>query len=393
MKSVENEKEWLAGAFVGACDRALPRQGQDGSMPPGHNGPYHHPETPARNTAHWAISFATAAIFDQHASFRAAGARCLDWLVRATHEAAPGPVPCRHAGRDRSNGVMGQAWIIEALALAGQKLGHTRALHAAGELFDRHSYSYSRGGWYCLLEDGAAGDVDWTFNHQLWMCAVGAMVTNAEVSNSRGKVLDFARRLERRIKVDFDGLIAHANPDFLAPGAYKLLPAAMARRIVFGCRPRTMRMKSIGYHSFNTYALGILSQHLESFAVRPGGTLSKAVDFLRLERFSRQLTNNPFGYPYNPPGWETAVSLSILGGRSDAEQIDYWLAQQRKATWDASSGEFVRQTADLETSRARLYEATRLFGVPATSFNSDTTIGATATHADSKVARRRSTLP
>ena len=47
----------LYDLLVDTADRAIEIQRSDGSMPPGHNGPYYDPETPVRNTAHWSITF------------------------------------------------------------------------------------------------------------------------------------------------------------------------------------------------------------------------------------------------------------------------------------------------------------------------------------------------
>ena len=43
-----------------SASSALKLQRDDGSMPPGWNGPYRQQETPVRNTAHWLITFLKA---------------------------------------------------------------------------------------------------------------------------------------------------------------------------------------------------------------------------------------------------------------------------------------------------------------------------------------------
>ena len=48
----------LDDSLIEAADASLSRQRDDGSFPPGHNGPYHDPETPVRNTAHYLYLYA-----------------------------------------------------------------------------------------------------------------------------------------------------------------------------------------------------------------------------------------------------------------------------------------------------------------------------------------------
>ena len=50
----------LDNLIVESATHALEDQSHDGSKIPGFNGPYHDPETPVRNTAHWMISFLKA---------------------------------------------------------------------------------------------------------------------------------------------------------------------------------------------------------------------------------------------------------------------------------------------------------------------------------------------
>ncbi|WP_295101702.1 hypothetical protein [uncultured Candidatus Kuenenia sp.] len=50
----------LGDIIVQSGRAALQLQAKDGSFPQGCNGPYHDPETPARNTAHWLITMLKA---------------------------------------------------------------------------------------------------------------------------------------------------------------------------------------------------------------------------------------------------------------------------------------------------------------------------------------------
>ena len=52
-----------------------------GSMPAGHNGPYHDPETPVRNTAHWLITYLKAFELSGESRFKIAAEKCVQYLT------------------------------------------------------------------------------------------------------------------------------------------------------------------------------------------------------------------------------------------------------------------------------------------------------------------------
>ena len=64
---------------------AIALQAPDGAMPPGHNGPYHDPETPVRNTSHWLITFLKAHDISGRKQFLEA-VRCSHHLIYSTSE-------------------------------------------------------------------------------------------------------------------------------------------------------------------------------------------------------------------------------------------------------------------------------------------------------------------
>jgi len=66
-----------------SAQAALDLQRPDGSMPPGHNGLYHDPETPVRNTAHWLLTFQKVYQITQVDAYRQAVQKALRYLCQA----------------------------------------------------------------------------------------------------------------------------------------------------------------------------------------------------------------------------------------------------------------------------------------------------------------------
>ena len=50
----------LSDLIINSANAAINHKRKDGSIPPGHNGPYHDQETPVRNTGHYIITFSKA---------------------------------------------------------------------------------------------------------------------------------------------------------------------------------------------------------------------------------------------------------------------------------------------------------------------------------------------
>lgn len=354
-----NERSCLRRYFLDAARRGLALQRGDGAMPAGHNGPYLHSETPVRNTAHWAISFTRAWELSGDSSYRLAAERAIAFLLDAFDANRRRMLPCRrHRGKDFANGLMGQAWAIEGLAEAGRRLQHDDALRAALELFLNHPYHVGAGGWQRLSPDGSPKGFDWNFNHQLWFCASGALVIEAGFTKPEATVRDFCRRIPDHLQLYPSGLIRHANNRFLAHGLHEQVIATV-RDLYYGLHQKAMWEKSLGYHCFNTYALAMIERCLPDLALLRSATVSRALEYACSEAFWSDIATSPYGFPYNPPGWEAALSIEVAFPERQS-WVERWLKRQRQETYDPESGEFLRQARDLETARARLYEVTRL---------------------------------
>lgn len=334
-------------------------QANDGAMPAGHNGPYHHPETPVRNTAHWAVTFTRAWELTGEASYRTSAERAVRYLLATFNANRRKILPCRHqSGKDIANGLVGQAWAIEGLAEAGHRLGLEEALWAARELFRNHPYQPEAGGWLRLKPDGATNGFDWNFNHQLWFCASGARLLKTGVDMPASAIYDFCHRLNEHLRLYPSGLIRHANNRFLAHGARGHAVAA-ARDLYYVLRRKEMWVKSLGYHCFNTYALALIDRCLPQLGLLKSKKIARAFEYICSEEFWSNVQQSPYGFPYNPPGWEAAFSLDVAFPERQ-EWIERWLKRQEQETLDPQTDEFVRQASDIETARARLYEATRV---------------------------------
>ncbi|MCU4753665.1 agl cluster protein AglQ [Halobacteria archaeon AArc-curdl1] len=369
----------------------LERQKENGSMPAGHNGPYSDPETPVRNTSHWLIIFLNAYEQNGDVRFRNAAERAIEYLQ--SEEARPNCATFYHrnsCGKDRCNGVVGQAWTIEALTVAGQLLNQQKLISIAKDVFLLHPFNESVGYWKKVDIDGDILGIDLTFNHQLWFAAAGGLLvrhgtTSEEIEK---QVLTFLDHLERNISIRSSGLIYHRSvPNFgfetvatLARDDLKLfilstlewtnLTESRVLSAFLNSRFAPVRRaplsgeehinKSIGYHSFNLYALALLYQSFPDHKFWSTNTFEAILSYADSQMYIVGLHDNKFGYAYNPPGFEIPFALQTFRGNETHNQQKDWLTRQLELTYNPETKRLDRNNIDPETLTARLYEATRL---------------------------------
>lgn len=345
----------LDEAARGARARQLP----DGSLPPGHNGPYRDPETPVRNTAHWLVGFCTAWRRSREPALRAGAEAALGYLLSEAARPAGGAFHHRRAaGKDRCNGLVGQAWCVEALATAAEVLELDAAASVAAEVFQLHPFDERVGLWKRVEIDGRPLGWDATLNHQLWFAAAAADLvprTEREVARRVERFLDL---LPRNLALRPDGIVHH----WCAPWGVARREPRVALRMARAARreAEALAEKELGYHAFNLLALARLRRR------RPDHPFWRHDAFARLWRAARRpdfrtaLADNPWGWPYNPTGLEMAVALEVFEGPGVRADQERWLADQLERHWEPQTRRLARDCPDPETLAARLYEGAAL---------------------------------
>jgi hypothetical protein len=194
--------------LVQSARRALDRQRTDGSFPPGRNYSYDERETPVRTTTQWLRTLTKALEITDEDEFVDAANQATDYLLSDAPRPAGYTYHCRDAeGKDRCNGLVGQASVIRALAYVSTVLGRSDARRRAVELFELHPFDDHLGLWERVAVDGRQLSFDRTLNHQLIFAgSASCLVDHSETVR---------RRLERHLDAletvvrTRDGLIEH----------------------------------------------------------------------------------------------------------------------------------------------------------------------------------------
>lgn len=303
--------------FIRQLAGKLTVQAPDGSMPAGHNGPYHDPETPVRNTSHYLIAWLKAYELSDDHRFVAAAERCLDYLVDCPYRNDYTYHHRTKPGKDKCNGLIGPAWNIEALIYAAHKLHRTDAFELARHIFRIHPFDEKLGVWHKVEPDGEILPIDHTFNHQLWFAAAAYPLTD-DCPAAAHQLETFLGSLHNKMAITRKGRIIHNL--WLRENRLR----NRAKRILKPAFRKAMRLKEIGYQSFNLYALAMLKQAGASFPSRVDKRIPKLITYLESTEFQQGIHQNKAGFPYNCPGWEIPVALRTLQ--------DYKSHDQRAAT-------------------------------------------------------------
>jgi hypothetical protein len=373
----------LGDLIVASATAAIPLQQRDGSFPAGRNGPYQDLETPVRNTAHWLVTLLGAHARSGSPRLREAAGRAATYLASAAVRPHGATFLCRtNPFKDSCNGLIGQAWVIEALNDAAHALGDERYGELAREVFCLHPFDSERGLWRVVDVDGRAERTDPTFNHQLWFAAAGARLDPSPTGTIGSRVHRFLDGVPAHLRVARSGRIRHyiapvqSPPTFDDRGRWRdALPtpvrAAVRRarglgRSLKGWRARVhLIRREVGYHAFNLYGFALIRERVAAHALWESRQLRAALRYLGRPAFGLGLERNPYAYPYNAPGFEVAFALQVLGDAGGSAPPDlWWVNRQLARTWDWDAHMMSRGTDDPTTLAARLYQACRLRDLP-----------------------------
>ncbi|SEL75963.1 agl cluster protein AglQ [Haloferax larsenii] len=361
----------LADVIAASADAATEFIDERGAMTAGHNGPYHDFETPVRNTAHWLVTFCYCYEVTGEERFRNAAEQLYSYLQTPEVRPESKTYECRRIqGKDRCNGLIGQAWAIEGLVAVAETLGDETAHELAAEIFLHHPYNEELSLWQRVEVDGKLLGLDRTFNHQLWFAAAGGLIANSDDAPEVDRqVRGFLDSLGRYLNTYDSGLIRHPLCSKVSLGTnVSYLTDTVKRGIVRNnvlhylrppSRKQALKNKAIGYHTFNLYGFSLLAAAYPDHSAWELNSISKALDFATGEVFERKVEQNDYSYPYNPPGFELTYALETFS-RGTRDERRTWVERQLDHSFDGEKMLMVNGTEDEATHAARLYEATRL---------------------------------
>lgn len=340
------------------CEKHISRAASD--YVGGCNGPWKQNETPARVLSHYSVLFYEAHKKFENSSYRAkalelSSAIIDDWFpMQKTIWHRKGP------DVDLPNGLMGQAWSLEALNAAYLLSQDRKYSDAINLITGNHKFNSAERLWHITFVDGMYGPIDYTFNHQLWFAA------------ALGELGDSI--IQKKSKKELQAFLAAINTFRTQP----ILPNSALRHPCFGyglksffrmgkyqlarVKSKDYKFKEVGYHLFNVQAYsrlikcGLLSPDTKI-------ALEKNINQLVLSgNFLSDLQLSKYSFSYNPPGFELLATISNtqIDNPELIKLAEQLIQKQFDVTFNAELFSFSENNPDPITLDARVYELSQV---------------------------------
>ena len=335
-------------------DVAVNKQFSDGSFPNGHNGPYGDEETNVRNTAHWLITMSILIRKYGMQKYDKPARKALAYLLSGPAR----PMGAAYFNRknpfkDSSNGLVGQAWVMESLNEAHKALHDARALQVARDVYNQHKFEEMTDCWLILGVDGGYRNYDLTYNHQLWFASIALEVFREDEPQYQ-QALCFFDNASKNLDCYHDGIIFHGSKLNSWRNIRKFGLINMVQIIRTYTKWRKLREKSVGYHTFNLFAFCRIYKLIPQHNFWRTRKWQKIYQVVSTKTFWETIRSNNYGWAYNNPGVES-LSVNFLENqeKSNAE----FLREIINNSYNDKNGSLMdKQTDDSETSNARVYE-------------------------------------
>ncbi|MFU8692091.1 hypothetical protein ACNA6I_19920 [Rossellomorea sp. FS2] len=357
---------------------------KNGFIRGGHNGPYVDYETPVRNTAHWLIIFSYLYRSTEKDEYLEAVTLAGDYLTSSTSRPMKNTFYARtNKKKDFSNGVIGQAWAIEALCEIFSLTNNKIYLDIALEVYHLHPFDEKLGLWKTVNVDGSIYDYDMTINHQLWFAASGAILYRYSNDENLKEKLDiFFNKLDLNLNLYRNGLIKH---DVSSTGKPKYQVQMTLRKLKYlktnitkNKLVASLRYKEIGYHTFNVYALALIYSNGFNHEFFNSEKFKSLLEYAFSNDISKELlknnhhmdisnlpmkeviTVNRYGYPYNPYGFEIPFIYKVFKNKLNREiNVQSYIDKQMSLHYNTKTKSLDKNTEDAITLTSRIYELVR----------------------------------
>lgn len=342
----------------------------------GHNGPHGHPDTPARNTAHYLVIYSYLYKKTGVDKYKKICDVFASYLYDIQAQSKSGAVKCMETDRfDHLNGLIGQGWIIEGLLYYYDVFKAEKALAVAMAIYKTQKYNRTLHLWHRTELDGSDIGIDPTYNHQVWFAACSSRLAEyCGDSTIDDTIRDFLTAgAKRDFRIYRDGLLKHyvdISNKMMRKIKFKSLIKVCLTPVRF-VSPKKFDSKYMeyAYHIFDLYGFEILKERYGELPLFSSEKYKSAVEYAcdiknvnKTCGVYRALEKgdmfNIFSYSYNSPVFEFPY-IATKNGYKDSEVFNELYDIQVKLMFDKFTGMFSRNNPDIETWNARCYEIVR----------------------------------
>ena len=359
------KKMYISDIILKSANAVLQIQKENGSFPPGHNGPWNNEDTPVRVTSHWAILLLKAYDLTNDNKFLQSSKKAYSYLTSKKARPYKNSFYCIASENKviQSNGLIGQAWVLESLIEAYNHFSDSNYLNLAEDLIIKHSFDEELCLWHVLGLKGEILKIHRTFNQQLWFSVMAFIVAN--ICHNNEILINTKKFFEQLLSfIKFKNFIRmHIREDIFykktnKKDKYSLKVKNLAAK-------RYFTKISRGYLSFSILALSTLYSINRTMDLWRDVKLRKMISQSTLYLDSKIFHDdgNKFGFQYNPIGFEVAClkeKFSDYIGDYKGKSIENWIIKQLDNHYDFNKMMLIKNTNDQNTLSSRIYELTKL---------------------------------
>lgn len=349
---------------------------QQGFADAGHNGPHGHKDTPVRNTSHYLIIYTYLYKKYREKENLEICSKFADYLCKCQAASSSGAIQCMESSSfDHLNGLIGQAWVIEALLYYYDVSRDEKCLSAAKILFFTQQYDYKLHLWRRIELDGSDIGVDPTYNHQVWFAACASTLMDyCNDPEIDCRIRDFLNSGAVRDFITYPNGLLHHSIHLKEKAMIKIRLKRLVKLLLLPVKnvnPRKLdvRYMEYAYHIFDLYGFSILKERFGNLPLFSSKKYQRAVCYAEnIDQFNRNCGANNrdaesgnfniFGYSYNSPAFEYPY-VAISYSKKDEDLFDQLYKIQEKLMFDTETGMFTRNNPDIDTWNARTYEIIR----------------------------------
>lgn len=334
-----------------------------GYAPAGQNGPYKDIDTPMRNTAHWCTTFAFLYKTFEDNKYLEILQVFSNYLLDDSNYGPYGAAICRNNPIDDTNGIIGQAWVIEGLISLYKIFRDERLLSKAEQIFFSQGFVKEIGLWECHKTNGENRGFDIAYNHHVWFAAAGAQILEFRKNDKIDSIIKlFLDKSYITFTIQPSGLFYHyCNSNFSIKSLLIFRVRGILADLKYNKDYSKLQYLEKGYHLFDLFGFALLFKLYGShrlfnsyrfrYAVRKGTNRSF------LESLSRGHVND-YAYPYNSPAYEYPFVAKTFG-KFHEDVCNKLINYQRTLIFDSNTMSMSKLTQDSKTLTSRLYEYVR----------------------------------
>ncbi len=322
-------------------------QCDDGSFPQHETSYYDDRQLPVRATSQWLRIFVEAYSISGDTKYLHHANEAASYLISDAVRPHGYTFHCRNSsGKDKCNGVYGQAMPVWALTTAAEYLNRNELYDVAEDVAMCHPYDDYLSLWHRVEITGDVLTIDRTLNHQL---AFAGAISTIDTKKCQRSVIDFLDNLESMLAPRSDGIIRHfARTPFIHKKSTNIRHkvAILRNRVLFEAYRYlpSARNKEISYQAANLFWLAYLKKQFPGHEFWDTEMVNRITEIVQTNKFHTDVKQTDMAFTASPTGFYIAVALGIFN--EDYQNAARWITEQLNRTFKLDTESLIADVSD-----------------------------------------------